>query len=101
MEENVTEKTSRDFLSGKRIKTSCASLFCGIALMPCVFFILLIQPLRWYPTSESIGHKYFDAVIDRDLEKAMSVYDPECRSAIRWSVKDDIDQYGGAEIRNL
>jgi len=74
-----------------------AALF--IALL--VLVLLHLMGIVSYPSTETLARKYTDAIIDGDVERAVELASPGCRRLVEEDAQQDIQQYGGAEVRDI
>jgi hypothetical protein len=70
------------------------SLSCGLFL-----YLSFVS----YPSPKVIGQRYVAAVVNEDLSAApdLARSKEECRAALREDALEDIDEFGGAEVRNV
>ena len=81
-------------LVGVLVAALTLSLSCGL---------LLHLSFVSYPSTKTLGQRYLAAVINEDLSAATDLArsKEECRAALREAALEDINEFGGAEVRNV
>lgn len=67
----------------------------GLVLIPYLWWI------RSYPSTADLAEQYLSAVVASDERQASDLADLGCQELVRNHAREDIQQLGGAEIRNV